>query len=140
MAKKNAEKLPFGEKSKRLVELWKLEGNKEKTLQKIGEAYVAQFGGEAPTDQTISAAKYKAFPDLQPATRKTKESAGPTLKNLTDLQIALSQRGVRAADLQLQLAGVQENPFAVYDEAAGGRANLLALLDTVVRIQATQNS
>ncbi len=132
MAKKTEGKLPFGEKNKRLQEIWKEIGS-DKTLKVAGEAYKVKFGYEV-TDQTISAAKYKAFPELQKQTRGVK-AEGPTLENLQNLLVVMSGKGVKATELKAQLAAVVENPFKVFDEAAGSRDNLKVLLERVAAIQ-----
>jgi hypothetical protein len=131
--KQDTGKLAFGEKSRRLQELWKEKGDKA-TLKEVKEFYVTKYSDGEPTDQTVSAAKYKAFPDLVKAVRG-KKAEGPTLENLQALIIVMTEKGVKAAELKEALEQVQENPFAVYEEAAGGRENLKQLLDRVAAIQ-----
>lgn len=120
--------LPFGEKKKRLVAIWK-ELDQTKTMKEVAAAYKAKFGGEAPTDQTISNAKQEAF-NLKPV--KSKE---PTLENLAALYNVLLEKGVSPYELKTELDKVQENPFEVYDQAAGGRGNLKELLAKLVLIK-----
>lgn len=120
---------PFGEKQARLINIWKSEGfGVEATYKTVAEKYKKEYPkAEQPSEQTIGNARKKAF--NLPTIKRVAKAKEPSLEQMAGVLSLVVKSGKRFEDIQEALKAVPVNPFQALDDVAGGRSNLILLLE-----------